>query len=111
MDLFLKWRETWYSKPRVANWTEDVHSWMQLQINGAEDTLWFQYKDLVKYARQCAKWGVKAIQLTGWAYGGQDHGNPSHSTDDRLGSWEDLKQAIEDCRKLGVEIILFSKFV
>ena len=42
--------------------------------------------------------------------GGQDRGNPSHDTDPRLGTWADLKNAIAECKKIGVHIILFSKF-
>jgi hypothetical protein len=64
----------------------------------------------VEYAKDCAKYGVTAIQLTGWTIGGQDRGNPSHDIDPRLGSWEDLKNAIDECQKLGVHIVLFSKF-
>ena len=55
-------------------------------------------------------YGVKAIQLTGWNLGGQDRGNPSHDIDPRLGTWEDLRNSIAECKKMGVQIILFSKY-
>jgi hypothetical protein len=88
-----------------------VASWQQVQINSSEDRLLFPYRDLVEYGKDCAAAGVKAIQLTGWNIGGQDRGYPSHDTDPRLGTKDDLANAIKQCRELGVEIVLFNKYV
>ena len=109
-DIYKEWRKTWFTAPVSPAWVDDVHSWQQIQINSSEDRLLFPYKQLVDYGKSCAKHGVKAIQLTGWNQGGQDRGNPSHDTDKRLGTPDDLRNAIEACRKMGVEIILFNKY-
>lgn len=109
-DVFREWRKTWFTAPASPEWVKDVHSWQQIQINSAEGRLLFPYKQLVKYGKDCARHGVKAIQLTGWTKGGQDRGNPSHDTDPKLGTPEDLRRAIETCREMGVEIILFNKY-
>ena len=58
----------------------------------------------------CAKHGVKAIQLVGWNDGGQDQGNPSHDFDSRLGTFNELKEAIARIQSMGVKVILFAKF-
>ena len=110
VDVYKEWRKIWYRPPNHAKWLDEVHSWQQIQINSSEDNLLFKYKDLVSYARECARHGVKVIQLTGWNDGGQDRNNPSHDTDPRLGTWQELKDAIAECEKLGVHIILFTKF-
>ncbi|MDP6381273.1 MAG: hypothetical protein QF662_08015, partial [Phycisphaerae bacterium] len=65
-DSYKKWRKTWFTPPRTPDWVNEVHSWQQIHINSPEDELRCQYKDLVKYGEDCAKHGVKAIQLTGW---------------------------------------------
>jgi hypothetical protein len=109
-DIYKAWRQTWYTPPKMPRWAQDVHSWQQIQINSAEDRLEFPYKDLVKYAEACKRWGVKAIQLTGWQVGGQDRDFPLHDTDPRLGTSQELKDAISASRKMGVEIILFNKY-
>ena len=80
-DIYKEWRKTWFTPPASPAWVKDVHSWQQIQINSSEDLLLFPYKKLVDYGKDCAKHGVKAIQLTGWNRGGQDRGNPSHDTD------------------------------
>jgi len=109
-DYYKAWRKTWIRTLPGPDWAKKVHSWQQLHINSSEDYPRCYYKDLVEYARECKKHGVTAIQLTGWNLGGQDRGNPSHDIDPRLGTWDDLKNAIEECKKMGVYIILFTKF-
>ena len=101
---------TWYKPPVSPAWVGDVHSWQQIQINSAEDRLSFPYKDLTEYAEACKRWGVKAIQLTGWQNGGQDRNFPLHDIDPRLGTAQEFKDAIAASKKMGIEIILFNKY-
>ena len=110
IECYKKWRKTWYTPPPVPEWTFDVHSWQQIQINSSEGEFRFPYGELVKYGKACVKHGVKVIQLTGWTLGGQDHRNPSHDIDSRLGTWEDLRNAIAEVQDMGVKIILFNKY-
>jgi len=109
-DNYKSWRKSWARALPCPDWAKKVHSWQQFHINSSEDYPRCSYKDLIGYAKECAKHGVKAIQLTGWNLGGQDRANPSHDIDPRLGTWEDLKNTIAECKKIGVHIILFSKF-
>jgi len=110
VDIYKAWRATWFVQPHRPDWIKHVNAWQQLQINSSEDYLNFPYKELVSYAKDCKKYGVNAIQLTGWNYGGQDRYVPSHDPDPRLGTAEDLKKAIAECKQLGVNILLFTKF-
>lgn len=110
VDIYKEWRKTWYIAPPRPQWVKDVNTWQQLQINSSEDYLGFNYKDIVNYAKECKQYGVNAIQLTGWNKGGQDRGVPFLDTDPRLGTFEDLKTAIAESQKLGVHILLFTKF-
>ena len=109
-DIYRKWHATWFHRPVTPVWAQQVHSWQQIQINSAEDDLRTSYSDLPKRAEQAAQNGVKAIQLVGWNNGGQDRGNPSHDTDPRLGSQQDLKDAIAKIQSMGVHVILFNKY-
>jgi hypothetical protein len=95
----------------MPEWAKKPHAWLQIHINSPEDELRIQFKDLPKIGEECRQYGVDVIQLVGWNDGGQDRGNPSHSPDPRLGSFNELKQAIEEIKKIGVKLILFTKFI
>ena len=110
VDVYKKWRSSWFTRANVAPWVDDIHSWQQIHINSSEGELRCRYSDLVKHARQCVKHGVKAIQLTGWTMWGQDGYLPDHNIDPRLGSWDDLKKAIADIQAMGVKVVLYAKY-
>ena len=110
VDIYKKWRESFMRVPIAPGWAKEPHSWQQLHINSPEDELRLQFKDLPKIGEECARHGVKAIQLVGWNDGGQDQGNPSHNPDPRLGTYDELKQAIGKIQDMGVKVILFAKF-
>lgn len=110
VDIYKKWTAVWLRQAAVPQWVSEPHSWLQLHINSPEDELRMHFTELPEVAEECAHYGVKAIQLVGWNEGGQDQGNPSHTPDPRLGTFEELKEAIAACQALGVKIILFSKF-
>jgi len=109
-DIYKTWRSTWFKTPLSPKWLNEVHSWQQIHMNNPEDDIRYRYSDLLDIGRECAAHGVKAIQVTGWTKGGQDGENPSHDIDPRLGTWEELKNIISEVQKLGVKIILFTKF-
>jgi hypothetical protein len=109
LDVYKQWRSTWFGKPHTAAWALDVHSWLQLRVDGAEQDFSVPYRALPKYIDECAANGVTAIQTVGWNRGGQDGGDPSLDTDPGMGTWEELHQAILHARSQGVKIILFGK--
>ncbi|MBN2583374.1 MAG: hypothetical protein JXL80_09910, partial [Planctomycetes bacterium] len=109
-DIYRRWRRTWMKVARPPQWAAEPHAWLQLHINSPEDELRMRFTDLVEVGRQCARHGIKAIQLVGWNDGGQDQGNPSHDPDLRLGTFDELRQAIEEIHSLGVRVVLFAKF-
>jgi len=110
VDVYKKWRDTWMKPAASPKWAQDVHSWQQLHINSPEDELRLRFTELPKVAETCKKHGVDVIQLVGWNDGGQDQGNPSHSPDPRLGTFDELKEAIAKCHAMGIKVVLFSKF-
>jgi Domain of unknown function (DUF6259) len=110
VDYYKQWRKTWMKRPTVPAWLEAVHSWQQIQANTLGDTLRIPYRDLVSYGEDCVKHRVKAIQLTGWTLDGQDGRVPIVATDPRLGTWDDLKEAIAKVQAMGVQIILYEKY-
>jgi hypothetical protein len=109
IDVYKEWRKTWFVAPKLADWAKDVHSWLQIQINGSEQDFTIPYREVVRYGEDCAQHGVQAIQLVGWSLGGQDGGDPSLDTDPGLGTWQELHNAIAQIQAKGVKMILFGK--
>lgn len=109
VDIYKRWRATWFRQSHVPEWVTDIHSWLQLQINSPEQDYRVPYVELPKYAEECARNGVKAIQLVGWNRGGQDGGDPAQDTDPGLGTWQQLHDAIAQIQAMGVKVILFGK--
>lgn len=110
VDIYKRWRDAQFHLPKLPDWAAEPHAWQQIHINSPEDELRVRFTDLPKIGEECAKHGVKAIQLVGWNDGGQDQGNPSHNPDPRLGTWDELKEAVAKIQFMGVKLILFSKF-
>ena len=109
-EIYRSRRSTW-STPAVAPaWAAGPEAWMQLQVNSPEDELRLPFERLPEVARSCVSHGVRTIQLVGWNEGGQDRNNPNHTPDPRLGGAEALRAAIEECKCLGVRVVLFAKF-
>lgn len=110
VDLYKKWRATWFQPAHLPAWAKDVHSWTMIQLNSPEEEYRVPYNKLINYGAECAKYGVTAIQVVGWNRGGQDRGNPCLDTDPRLGTWQELYDAVAHIQATGVKIILFGKF-
>jgi hypothetical protein len=109
-DIYRTWRDTWIEKPPVPAWLKEVHSWQQIQMTSWGDTLNIRYEDLDGYAQECAEHGVSAVQLVGWTRYGQDGRLPDHDTDPRLGSRDELKEAITAMQARGVRVVLYEKY-
>ncbi|MDE2775373.1 MAG: DUF6259 domain-containing protein [Chloroflexota bacterium] len=110
VDVYRRWRNSWMTTPEIPEWARQPHAWWQLHINSPEDELRIPFKELGKIGEEAARHGVSAIQLVGWNDGGQDQGNPSHSPDPRLGTFDELKAAIAEIQSYGVKLIIFAKF-
>jgi len=111
IECYQKWADEWENTARkIPGWVCEPHSWLQLHINSPEDELRMRFTDLPKVGEECKKYGIRAIQLVGWNHGGQDRNNPCHDPDPRLGTFEELKEAIRQIREMGVKVILFAKF-
>jgi hypothetical protein len=108
--IYRERRSTWTSPADPPEWATGPTAWMQLQVNSPEDELRLPFDRLPEVARSCVHHGVGTIQLVGWNEGGQDRNNPNHTPDPRLGGTEALREAIAECQRLGVRIVLFAKF-
>ncbi len=110
VDCYGRRRAAFSPTAEAPRWMKEPHAWLQLHVNSPEDELRMRFTELPRVAEECVKYGVRAIQLVGWNDGGQDQGNPSHDPDPRLGTREELREAIREIRAMGIKLILFVKF-
>ncbi|MBB4375326.1 hypothetical protein GGD63_008175 [Bradyrhizobium sp. cir1] len=110
-DRYIRRRAAW-GRPCACPpaWARDPHSWLQLQLKSQESERRVSFAELPEIAAECARHGVTAIQVVGWTEGGQDGNMPSHNPDQQLGGAEALRGAIAACQRLGVKIVLYTKF-
>jgi hypothetical protein len=108
-DCYKEWRTTWFKEPHLPDWAKSVHSWTMLRMNTPEQDYGVPYTNLIKYAKEWAANGVKAVQVVGWNKGGQDGDDPSQDTDPGLGTWQEFHDTIAQVQAMGVKVILFAK--
>lgn len=109
VDVYKKWRATWYKEAHLPDWAKEVHSWTMLRMNSPEEDYTIPYSKFVEYGKEYADNGVRAVQLIGWNTGGQDRDDPSQNTDPKLGTWQEFHDAIAKIQRMGVKVILFGK--
>lgn len=110
IDIYKAWRATWHQPAPMPAWVAEPHAWYQVQMNSYGDGLRRKYSDLPAIAETCKAYGISVIQVTGWTLQGQDGCLPCHDIDPRLGTWQELYDAIATCEQMGVHIILYTKF-
>lgn len=110
LDYFKAWRETWHKEQDMPAWEKDIDCWLTLHIGDPEGSVRRKFTDLPAIARQAKEDGVKAIQLIGWARGGQDGAEPYQDVNPLLGTREELKAAIREIEEMGVKVMLMCKF-
>ncbi len=92
------------------DWVSEPHSWLQIHVNSPEGEARVPYSELPSLAEELAEHGITGLQITGWTIGGQDQSNPVHDTDPLLGTWEELRDAIDRIQDLGIKVVLFTKY-
>ena len=66
------------------------------------------FKDIPEWAKGAKDFGVGTVMISGWNVGGHDNQYPDYTPDPRLGTWEELEEAIQECHRLGVRVLFFA---
>ena len=103
----------WFLSQFPVRRAED--SWLRQQ-QAVQDTLFLlpegnvmlTFKEIPQWAKDAADYGVKAVMISGWNVGGHDNQYPMYTPDPRLGTWDDLADAIAACHEMGVKVFFFA---
>lgn len=94
-----------------AAWLREPRAWMQVQLMSTEGEPRYDFDALVDIIEECAREGIRAIQIVGWNEGGQDGLVPVHRPAEKLGGEAGLRRALERARELDVATVLYVKYV
>ena len=107
---YMAWREKWYKMMPTPSWFDDVDCWLTLHIHSSAGCARYKYTELPAIMAEAKQYGVKALQIIGWATGGQDGHEPYQDHDPRLGTLEELKQAFKEIREMGIKVLPMCKW-
>ncbi|MHB1455463.1 MAG: DUF6259 domain-containing protein [Armatimonadota bacterium] len=106
--IYREWFVSQYgiADPRKS-WLRNTLAYQDVMLLLPEGNVNMTFKEIPKWAEDGLKIGVKAILVSGWNLYGHDGGYPYYDPDPRLGTWEDLEEAIRKCHKMGVKVFFF----
>ena len=107
-DYFRSWYNQHWSIDKTGSWLSQEDAWQSTIISYPEGTVGYHFRDLPAMAQDAKKYGIHVLQIDGWDIGGIDRDYPQYSPDPRLGTWDELQQALAACQSLGVYVMLFS---
>jgi hypothetical protein len=107
-DYFRAWYNQHWRIDKTGSWLSQEDAWQSTIISYPEGTVGYRFRDLPAMAQDAKKYGIHVLQIDGWDIGGIDRDYPQYNPDPRLGTWDELRQALAECQSLGVYVMLFS---
>jgi hypothetical protein len=107
-DYYREWFTSHAPLDKRDSWLHHEDAWQSTIISFPDDTILYRFADLPQLARDAKAYGINVIQLDGWDVGGLDRGYPQYEPDPRLGTRQELIDAIAACQAEGVRVLLFA---
>ena len=93
-----------------TTWHRRMLAYQDLMLMLPEGNINLTYREIPRWAKGGLKYGVNAVLISGWQVGGHDGDYPLYWPDPRLGTWEELEDAIRACHAMGVRVFSFANF-
>jgi len=106
--IYRQWFDKFYKVKRQPTWLRNEMAWQSIIMSNSEDVINYKFKDLPRLAADAKKYGVTTFEILGWDKGGIDRGYPQYEPDQRLGTKEEFKKALNDIKKSGVHPLIFA---
>ena len=90
------------------DWIRRQSFFQMIMVMLPEGNVNYRFREIPQLARDGLKYGLTSLQIAGWQRGGHDNGYPYYEPDPRLGTWDDLKEAVGQCRAMGVRVYFFA---
>jgi len=105
--IYRSWFTSHFPIPK-RHWLREQQAIQATAFLLPEGNVVLTFKDIPKWAKDALKYGVKTVLIMGWSTGGHDNQYPDYTPDPRLGTWEDLTEAIKACHEMGVKVLFFT---
>ena len=96
------------SPRRPDGWLRRQHAVQDTMLLSPEGMIYHRIADIPQLARDALAHNVETIMISGWWVGGHDRGYPQYEPDPRLGTWDELRQAVAECHAIGVKVLFFA---
>ena len=111
-EIYRPWFvETFGLMTPEQDWIRRHGFFQMIMVMLPEGNINYRIEQLPEIARDGLKYGVHSLQIAGWQRGGHDNGYPYYEPDPRLGTWEDMRRAVQECHELGVKVYFFVNVV
>lgn len=107
-DYYRDWFTTHWPLDKRDSWLYREDAWQSTIVSFPDDTVNYRFADLPRLAADAKAYGINVLQLDGWDVGGLDRGYPEYEPDPRLGTRQELIDAIAACQAQGVRVMLFA---
>jgi hypothetical protein len=108
--FYRTWASTWMPKPNPPQWLRHINGWiipnLKAQNGGRYNGV---YADLPRYYRDAHAVGIDLISIYGWEKQGFDNWYPEYTADPGMGGEKGLKAAIQEIKKQGGHVNLYSQ--
>lgn len=106
--IYRRWFVSQFPLPRPTSWLRRAQAVLNVIFLLPEGNVLWRFRDIPRLAREAARYGVKALLVSGWWTGGHDNQYPDYRPDPRLGTWSALRKGIAAAHRLGVKVYFFS---
>jgi hypothetical protein len=107
--IYREWFAAHFPLPRPqTRWLRGQQAVQDAMFLLPEGNIMLTFRQIPQWAREAAACGVKTVMISGWNVGGHDNQYPTYSPDPRLGTWDDLAQAIAECHHMDIRVLFFA---
>lgn len=90
------------------DWLRNQTAYVTVMCMLPEDQINLRYAQIPQWAKLAADDGYKSVLISGWQIGGHDRGYPQYEIDPRLGTWDELADAVRACHDMGLRVYFFA---
>jgi hypothetical protein len=95
-------------RPAEISWLRQSQAIQDTMFMLPEGNVMLTFAEMPKWAAEAQQFGVNAVLVSGWNVGGHDNQYPNYTPEPKLGTWEELKEAIAECHRIGSKVFFFA---